>query len=888
MDAQRHADSYQDFVVDLGSPSGDGYPVRVLESPAGEGRGSFSVPWSREELEGVWEGLARRGRSRGWRDVTAFLPGGGSPDARVVGRELFEALFRGEVGDRFLAAWHRARATGKGLRIKIRLDPERPEALRLHGLPWELLCRPESGPGAGTFLARSRWTPVVRYLEAAEAAVTSPVPRPLRILVVMAEPRGAIPLDLERERRRIEEVWRPHRAVEVDFLPREKGDRATLRELRRTLLEREVHVLHFMGHGGFGGEEGEGTLSFEDERGELDPVSGEALGEVLDDFDPLRLVVLNACHSAQATDAEGRNPLTGVAVALATVGVPAVVAMQAAISDRAAIAFSRELYHRLAAGDPIEAAVVEGRRAIGRPGRTAEWGTPVLFLRAREGRIFGGPPSGERVERPREWSWNLRGAVFLAAGGAGVALLAGFGYLLLGEHPAARSAVAVAAAVLAALFGWAVEHDPIPWRRLSHRVARSGPVRWGLAGLTLAAAALWAFAGGDALCRARCGELCTPPGVRQLLVGDFTAELPGEAGVGWGKETARFLHQKLAVVDSLRPLAAPTLDEGRARRCVDVAVHGRVREDGAELVLEADLSRRGVHLATVAARGRPEAGGGELLALQNRLALGVLEALGVTPDGPLRERILSTPTRDPEALELARLGVASFLGDELAVAEVRFRAALDRDPGYADAANNLGVVRLRQGETAAAVELFRRAVELFPRHPSYHFNLGLALDDAGQRDAAAAAYQRALELDPTHARAANNLGLVRLLQGELGAARESLERGLAYARDERLESVLHKNLGRLALERGRPAVALEQLEAAIGRFELYPEARFYRAVALGELGRTAEACSAWGSYLAVAGSDDDAERRLEAERRRAELGCDHEGKTREVLRGGTP
>jgi len=874
MDAHRHADRYQDFVVDLGSPSEGGYPVRVLESPAGEGRGSFSVPWTREELEGFWEGLARRGSSRGWRDVTAFLRGGGSPDARTVGSELFEALFHGEVGDRFLAAWHRARATGKGLRIKIRLDPESPEALRLHGLPWELLHRPDGGG----FLARSKWSPVVRYLETAQAASTSPVPRPLRILVVMASPRGSVPLDLEQERRRIEEVWRPHRAVEVSFLPRQ-GARATLQELRRVLLEREVHVLHFMGHGGFGGEEGEGTLSFEDDRGELDPVSGEELGEVLDDFDPLRLVVLNACHSAEATDAEGRNPLTGVAVALATVGVPAVVAMQAAISDRAAIAFSRELYHRLAAGDPIESAVVEGRRAIGRPGRTDEWGTPVLFLRAREGRIFGGPPPGERVERPREWSWNLRGAGFLAAGGAGVALLAGFGYLLLGEHPAARSAMAVAAAVLAALFSWAVEHDPIPWRRLSHRVARSGPVRWGLAGLTLAAAALWTFAGGDALCRARCGELCPPPGVRQLLVGDFAGDLPGEDGASPAVETARFLHQKLAVVDSLRPLAASNLDEGRARRCADVTVHGRVREDGEELVLEADLSRRGSHLATVAARGRPEAGGGELLALQNRLALGVLEALGVDPDDPLRERILGTPTRDPEALELARRGVASFLEGELAVAEVRFQAALDRDPGYADAANNLGLVRLRRGETAAAVELFRRAVELFPRHPSYHFNLGLALDDAGRLDQAAAAYQRALELDPTHARAANNLGLLHLRLGAIEAARVSLEQGLAYAGDEQLEAVLHKNLGRLELERGRPASALREAEEALERFDPYPEARFYRAQALGELGRTAEACAAWRSYLAVAGSDDDADRRLEAERRRAELGCEDEGKS---------
>ena len=47
-------------------------------------------------------------------------------------------------------------------------------------------------------------------------------------------------------------------------------------------------------------------------------------------------------------------------------GMPAVVAMRGPVPDIAAVAFSRTFYQRLAAGDPIEAAVTEGRLAIQR------------------------------------------------------------------------------------------------------------------------------------------------------------------------------------------------------------------------------------------------------------------------------------------------------------------------------------------------------------------------------------------------------------------------------------------------------------------------------------------------------------------------------------------
>jgi hypothetical protein len=82
--------------------------------------------------------------------------------------------------------------------------------------------------------------------------------------------------------------------------------------------------------------------------------------------------------------------------------------MQFAVSDAAALAFSRSFYRRLAAGDSIDAAVIEGRMAIHRLKRPLpEWGTPVLFERLTSGQLVAGAP------RPRTRPRAAAGAALL-------------------------------------------------------------------------------------------------------------------------------------------------------------------------------------------------------------------------------------------------------------------------------------------------------------------------------------------------------------------------------------------------------------------------------------------------------------------------------------------
>jgi CHAT domain len=94
-------------------------------------------------------------------------------------------------------------------------------------------------------------------------------------------------------------------------------------------------------------------------------------------------VVLNSCEGARTSHVD---PFSGVGTTLIEFGIPAVIGMQFEITDEAAIAFSASLYRALAQGLPVDAAIGAARCAIVAE-REAEFGTPVLFLRAADARL---------------------------------------------------------------------------------------------------------------------------------------------------------------------------------------------------------------------------------------------------------------------------------------------------------------------------------------------------------------------------------------------------------------------------------------------------------------------------------------------------------------------
>ena len=346
---------YENFDIHVRAAGTAQYSVEVTNSPDGQSE-SVTQALPLDDAQGTaWVEALRDGPLDG-------------EQAEAMGRALYAWLFPPPVAERFSGA----RAKSRYLRIRLRLDP--PEISRL---PWEFAFHPGLG-----HLALNRELPIVRYLAEPFAPQLDRSAGAARLLVAGASPQDHPPLDVEKEMESLATTLEPLR----EKIALRRLSNATFSSLHDALIE-GADIFHFIGHGDqrvapsgtpisllvLEGEDGEPSQS----------LTAQMLRPLLVGRN-IKLVMLNACNSAQSGAAEAAM---GLAPALVKAQVPAVIAMQTRVTDRTAIRFSSKFYGLLAQGYPLDTAVAEMRLAL-LP--TGEWGTPVLFMRAPDGILWTG------------------------------------------------------------------------------------------------------------------------------------------------------------------------------------------------------------------------------------------------------------------------------------------------------------------------------------------------------------------------------------------------------------------------------------------------------------------------------------------------------------------
>jgi WD40 repeat protein len=423
-DDEREYDSLQ---LRISPRSGAEYGVQAVAPDGTTASGRFTVPFDDQELQIFVLQVGRRRRVRAYRSTQM-------EEAKQFGAKLFDAVIAGDVRDLYASVRRTAEQHDRGVRVTLYLT----EAPALMRVPWEYLYERPS------FLAQSVYTPVVRSLDLERVRPPRNVVPPLRVLGVISQPRGFEILDADRERETLlgalGELERA-RLVELQWL-----QHATLAELDAHLSAAgDVHVLHYIGHGAYDERAECGVLVLEDALGAPHEVTCEELGSMIQDERSLQLVVLNSCEGARASL---DDPFSAVASGLIEYQIPAVIGMQFEITDEAAITFASRLYAALARGLTVDAALAQARRAIFAAGNGTEFGTPVLYLRSGDGRLFDvdrfvepppppppddgrAPPTDEAGELhgvpalpdvfvPRDEVDRLRAAVVAPGGGLGL------------------------------------------------------------------------------------------------------------------------------------------------------------------------------------------------------------------------------------------------------------------------------------------------------------------------------------------------------------------------------------------------------------------------------------------------------------------------------------
>lgn len=353
--------NYKDFILEIYKESPNLYRVRALDNSSVAAEQTFELRTG--ELK-VLEGLRRL------EEKAVSRPKKAEKETFHIefGRELYNKVFSGKLGEYLKNCLEEAQKSGGRLRICLRCDES---AQDIAGLPWEFLHN-------GTdFLVTDRNILISRFPAGINRVKSSPLESILRMLVVISSPNDPVvaPLNTELEQEvileAVDKLQREHK-MEVDFT-----EDATFETIEGYLNEKDYHIVHFTGHGAFDDEKNKGYLILETEDGKAREMDNGAISDLLAGRN-VRLVVLSACQSGKTSNKEAYADL---ASHLARKNIPAVVAMQYSILDLSATKFASIFYQALIK-KPIDLALTEARIVMKNAERSngVDFATPVLYL----------------------------------------------------------------------------------------------------------------------------------------------------------------------------------------------------------------------------------------------------------------------------------------------------------------------------------------------------------------------------------------------------------------------------------------------------------------------------------------------------------------------------
>lgn len=316
---------------------------------------------------------------------------------QTLGTRLFNLLLHGDVK----RLWDRGRpAEGEICPLEILAEDR-----ELAAFPWEYLY----DEGTEGFIGQERH-PICRNLitlPAAQGAAGPAAAARRTVLVVLGVPPTDPHVSAAEELRWITDRLSPKGFVIKPFRAQSPPD------LDRALDESGCDVLHFIGHGGFDADKDEGYLKLvADDRKEtrfyarLFAQAAARRG--------IKLVFLNACETGVAAK-DAPPSRSSLAAALLQRGIPGVIASQLSLPDASAHLFSSRVYERIAQGQTLASAVLDGRRMMlySASQQHVDWGIPVLYTSDPDQVLFlapaeARPESLTRSGEPRGRSMPVR------------------------------------------------------------------------------------------------------------------------------------------------------------------------------------------------------------------------------------------------------------------------------------------------------------------------------------------------------------------------------------------------------------------------------------------------------------------------------------------------
>lgn len=129
--------------------------------------------------------------------------------------------------------------------------------------------------------------------------------------------------------------------------------------------------------------------------------------------------------------------------------------------------------------------------------------------------------------------------------------------------------------------------------------------------------------------------------------------------------------------------------------------------------------------------------------------------------GVYANQLNEKPSENLSAVDYFVLGYKAGVENNLTSAEEYYRKAVELNPNYADAYNNLGIIVYKDENRQKEAEgYYRKAIELNPNYADAYYNLGVMFGKDETRQEAEKYYRKAIELNPNFLNAYCNLGVL--------------------------------------------------------------------------------------------------------------------------------
>ena len=123
-------------------------------------------------------------------------------------------------------------------------------------------------------------------------------------------------------------------------------------------------------------------------------------------------------------------------------------------------------------------------------------------------------------------------------------------------------------------------------------------------------------------------------------------------------------------------------------------------------------------------------------------------------------------------------GYNAFLNDDYDKAIKYNQKAIEINPDFAIAYNNMGIAYARKENYNKAIEYFKKAIEINPDDAEAYYNMGLIYADKGNYDKAIEYYKKAIEINPDFADAYYNMGIAYHLKLNYDEAIECYQKAI--------------------------------------------------------------------------------------------------------------